>query len=221
MENEIRLDSVCYHYGSNTNHVLQNICCSFKHGEVTAIIGPSGSGKTTLLSIIAGLDIPDNGEIYLNDQLYSSLDLDYLRREKISMIFQNYNLLPYCTALENVSYPMELIGYNQAESEQQAIEYLSLVGIDETKYGRFPSKLSGCEQQRVAIARALTSGAQIILADEPTGNLDKENSMKIIEILHTLAHNNAYCVIIVTHDNDIADEADTIYRISNGSLEKQ
>ena len=164
------------------------------------------------------LQCTSEGEIYINGQAYSSLDLDNLRREKIAMIFQNYNLLPFCTTLENVCYPMELIGYNQSDAIEQAKEYLSLVGIDDTKHHRFPSKLSGGEQQRVAIARSLSSGAQVILADEPTGNLDEQNKENIIEILKILAHIKGYCVIIVTHDLTISDASDVVYCMNEGRL---
>lgn len=218
MGNEIRVENVNYNYRNNKKNVLNNVSCTFKQGEVTAVVGVSGSGKTTLLSIIGGLDKPSEGEIYFDEEPYSSLDLDYLRREKISMIFQNYNLLPFCTALENVSYPMELLGYDKKEAEEQAKEYLTLVGIDSSKYQRFPSKLSGGEQQRVAMARALSSGAQVLLADEPTGNLDEQNKENMIEVFKSLAHQKGYCVIIVTHDLTVADASDKVYNMKNGLL---
>ena len=218
MDNEIKLTNVSYSYRNSNAKVLKQVSCTFRQGKVNAIIGTSGSGKTTLLSLIAGLDKPKEGEIYYNNQSYSELDLDSLRRENISMIFQNYNLLSYCTVLENVGYPMEMVGHGRKESEQKAKEYLSIVGIDEDKYKRFPSTLSGGEQQRVAIARALASGTQVILADEPTGNLDEDNGSKIIEIFHTLAHHNKYCIILVTHNLTIANQSDVVFHIKNKQI---
>jgi len=193
----------------------------FESGILNSVIGPSGSGKTTLLSILAGLDKPSTGRVYIDGDDYSDLDLDRCRRERLSMIFQAYHLFPLLKVLENVSYTMEQNGIKKKEALQRAKEYLSMVGITAEKYKRYPANLSGGEQQRVSIARALASGAKIILADEPTGNLDVENSENVIEILRKLAHEDGYCIIIVTHNMDIAEASDKVYRMSDGRLTEQ
>jgi len=193
----------------------------FESGILNSVIGPSGSGKTTLLSILAGLDKPSTGRVYIDGDDYSDLDLDRCRRERLSMIFQAYHLFPLLKVLENVSYTMEQNGIKKKEAMRQAKEYLSMVGITAEKHKRYPANLSGGEQQRVSIARALASGAKIILADEPTGNLDVENSENVIEILRKLAHEDGYCIIIVTHNMDIAEASDKVYRMSDGRLTEQ
>ena len=139
-------------------------------------------------------------------------------RQYVSVIFQAFHLFPLLTVLENVCFPLELLGIHAKEAKKQARKNLELVGIGEEKHRRYPSQLSGGEQQRVAIARALSSGAKILLADEPTGNLDGENSRNIVEILMRLAHEAGYCVVIVTHDPAIADAADVVYTVADGVL---
>jgi ABC-type lipoprotein export system ATPase subunit len=187
-------------------------------GKLYAIVGPSGSGKSTLLSMMAGLDKPTEGLIAFNGQSLEELDLDLYRRECISMIFQAFQLLPLLTVLENVCYPMELGGVKPSDARPRAKKLLESVGIRQEKIKRFPSNLSGGEQQRVAIARSLATGAKLILADEPTGNLDVADSKNVMEILHNLAHKEDYCVIVVTHDMDIAKVADVVYRMKDGVL---
>ena len=215
---ELSLQRVSYRYPRATRDALQGVECRFQAGEVTAVVGPSGSGKTTLLSIMAGLDRPTSGEVLVDERELSKMNLDAYRRQYVSVIFQAFHLFPLLTVLENVCFPLELLGIHAKEAQKQARKNLELVGIGEEKHRRYPSQLSGGEQQRVAIARALSSGAKILLADEPTGNLDGENSRNIVEILMRLAHEAGYCVVIVTHDLAIADAADVVYTVADGVL---
>ena len=215
---ELSLQRVSYRYPRATRDALQGVECRFQAGEVTAVVGPSGSGKTTLLSIMAGLDRPTSGEVLVDERELSKMNLDAYRRQYVSVIFQAFHLFPLLTVLENVCFPLELLGIHAKEAKKQARKNLELVGIGEEKHRRYPSQLSGGEQQRVAIARALSSGAKILLADEPTGNLDGENSRNIVEILMRLAHETGYCVVIVTHDLAIADAADVVYTVADGVL---
>ena len=191
----------------------------FEERKVYTIIGPSGSGKSTLLSLLAGLDLPTDGEVGFDGENLAELNLDRYRREGISMIFQAFHLFPMLTVLENVCFPMELRGVSPKEAKPRAEELLEGVGISKEQMGRFPSKLSGGEQQRVAIARSLASSAKIMLADEPTGNLDSANTQNIMEILCSLAHDRGYCVIIVTHDLEVAEMADVQLRMRDGKLQ--
>ena len=217
---ELTLHRVSYRYPRAARDALQGVECRFRAGEVAAVVGPSGSGKTTLLSIMAGLDRPSGGEVLVDDQKLSEMDLDAYRRQYVSVIFQAFHLFPLLTVLENVCFPMELLGAGEKDAREQARRNLELVGIAEEKHRRYPSQLSGGEQQRVAIARALSSGARILLADEPTGNLDGENSRNIVDILTRLAHEGGYCVVIVTHDPAIAEAADAVYTVADGELSR-
>ena len=217
---ELTLHRVSYRYPRAARDALQGVECRFRAGEVAAVVGPSGSGKTTLLSIMAGLDRPSGGEVLVDGKKLSEMDLDAYRRQYVSVIFQAFHLFPLLTVLENVCFPMELLGAGEKDAREQARRNLELVGIAEEKHRRYPSQLSGGEQQRVAIARALSSGAGILLADEPTGNLDGENSRNIVEILTRLAHEGGYCVVIVTHDPAIADAADVVYAVADGELSR-
>ena len=217
---ELTLHRVSYRYPRAARDALQGVECRFRAGEVAAVVGPSGSGKTTLLSIMAGLDRPSGGEVLVDDKKLSEMNLDAYRRQYVSVIFQAFHLFPLLTVLENVCFPLELLGAGEKDAREQARRNLELVGIGEEKHRRYPSQLSGGEQQRVAIARALSSGAGILLADEPTGNLDGENSRNIVEILTRLAHEGGYCVVIVTHDPAIADAADVVYAVADGELSR-
>jgi len=216
----LKLENVCYKYKTGDSNVLQDISANFKAGRFHSIVGPSGVGKTTLLSIMAGLDRPTEGKVFIEDEDLSNIDLNLYRREKISMVFQSFHLFPLLTALENTSYLLEAKGIKRKEAETRARELLKIVGIDESKHKRYPANLSGGEQQRVAIARALSTGARVILADEPTGNLDTANSEAIVNLLKNLAHEEFYCVIVVTHSTEIADASDIVLRMSDGHIKE-
>ncbi|MCL2603179.1 MAG: ABC transporter ATP-binding protein [Defluviitaleaceae bacterium] len=217
----LRLEKVCYRYKAGTRDVLRDVSAEMEAGKLHAIVGPSGSGKTTLLSIMAGMDRPLEGAIYVGEESLARMDLDRYRREKVSMVFQAFHLFPLLTAMENVCYPMEVLGAVRGEAVERARVLLESVGIDNDKYRRYPANLSGGEQQRVAIARALASGAKLILADEPTGNLDSANGNAVMDILRHLAHTRDYCVVIVTHNPEIAESADYVYKMKDGLLKEQ
>jgi len=217
----LKIDNVSYRYKNSGRDVLKSISAEFVGGKVHAVVGPSGSGKTTFLSIMAGLDEPTSGTVLIDGDDLSTLDLDLYRRERISMIFQAFQLFPLLTALENVCTPMQLNGEDHIVSRLKAKSALESVGIDSSKHKRYPSNLSGGEQQRVAIARSLTSGARVILADEPTGNLDQANGEVVMSILTQLAHEQGYCVIVVTHNPELAEASDVIFRMNDGILSTQ
>lgn len=217
----LTLNNVYYRYRSSQVNAVNSVNCEFGPGKLYAVVGPSGSGKSTLLSLLAGLDLPTEGDITLDGDSLLELDLDRYRRESIAMIFQSFQLLPLLTVLENVCYPMELCGIRPADAKPRAVQLLESVGITGAQMKRFPSHLSGGEQQRVAIARSLAAGAKILLADEPTGNLDTANTKNVMEILHKLAHDEGYCVIVVTHDLEIAQEADVVFRMKDGVLTEE
>ena len=216
----LKLQDVCYRYKNSNVDVLKSLNVEFEVGKLNAILGPSGSGKTTLLSIMAGLDRPTSGTVLIDDDNLASLDLNSYRRERISIVFQAFQLFPLLTALENVAYPMEVKGADKKETAKHAAKLLEDVGITSDKHNRYPSNLSGGEQQRVAIARALSTGAKVILADEPTGNLDVANGALVMDILKSLAHDQNYCVIVVTHNLEIAEASDVVFRMSDGAIRK-
>ena len=220
MGDMLTLKNVAYEYKGKyqTVRALKGIDYSFKRGRFYAIVGASGSGKTTLLSLIAGLDTPSSGSICMGETDIAGIDRDKYRLENVSVIYQSLNLFPLLTALENVMFPLEYKKQPKAEARKTAVEKLSSVGIDETKHERLPAMLSGGEQQRVAIARALATGTGIILADEPTGNLDTENSMNIVRLLKNLTTAENVGVIVVTHDMTVATEADEVLKISDGLI---
>lgn len=214
MDDILKAEHVSYIYQGKYQkvHALQDVSCTFSYGKLYAVTGRSGSGKTTLLSLLAGLDRPTQGEIFYEGTPYAELDTARLRREKLSIVFQNFQLFPLLTAEENIMYPMELSKVKIAAAKERARQLLEEVGLPGGVRKKYPAMLSGGEQQRVAIARALASGARVILADEPTGNLDFENGEHIIRILKNLVEKENYCVILVTHDRDIAGQADSILR---------
>ena len=216
----LELDKVVYEYSNKyqTVKAVNEISYDFQKGRFYAIVGKSGSGKTTLLSLLAGLDVPKEGAVSYMGKPTKDMDRDRYRREDVAVIYQDFNLFPLLTVVENVMYPLQLKGMNEKQAMHIASEKINAVGMDENFYKRFPSMLSGGEQQRIAIARALASGAQIILADEPTGNLDTENGNNIIDILKKLAHDDGYCVIVVTHDLGISADADEVLNMRDGKL---
>ena len=216
----LEIENVYYRYKTGNVDVLKDISATFETGKLYSIMGPSGMGKTTLLSIIAGLDRPTNGAVYIDGEDLLNIDLNEYRRNKVAMIFQQFHLFPLLTSLENTSYLLESSGIKREKAEARAAELLEIVGIDEDKHKRYPANLSGGEQQRVAIARALSNGAKLILADEPTGNLDEANSEAVIGILKNLAHNEGYCVIVVTHNPDVAAVSDVVFKLSYGGIKQ-
>ena len=199
-------------------HAVKGISYDFEEGKFYAIVGKSGCGKTTFLSMLAGLDTPTDGEVIHNGKSTTESNRDAYRLRSISLICQSYNLFPLLTVEENVMYPMLLRGEKQTDAKKASHAKLTDVGLNESYYRRLPAMLSGGEQQRVAIARALASDARIILADEPTGNLDTENSEIVFSLLQRLAHEEGYCIIVVTHDMAIADKADEVLRLKDGLL---
>jgi putative ABC transport system ATP-binding protein len=214
----LEMKNVSYTYKSASNPAVKDASCEFETGKLYAVVGPSGSGKSTLLSMMAGLDLPTDGEILFGGESLAKLDLDRYRRESIAMIFQAFQLFPLLTILENVCYPMELCGVSLVDAKPRAEKLLESVGITKEQMKRFPSKLSGGEQQRVAIARSLAAGAKTILADEPTGNLDVANTENVMEILKKLAHDEGYLVIVVTHDLEVAQMADVKFEMRDGVM---
>ncbi len=220
---EVTLNNLCYTYKTRlqTVHAVKDVTFTARSGEFCAIVGKSGSGKTTLLSLLAGLDKPTAGEILIDGVDLQKMDLDLYRRSQMSLIFQNYNLFPLMTAQENVAYPLILNKYSIADAMERAKEKLSLVGLGENYLRRLPAMLSGGEQQRVAIARALANHAKLVLADEPTGNLDVENSREVVMLLRELSHQQQCCVIVVTHDLEIAKVADRVLVMQDGRIAEE
>lgn len=218
--NCLQANEVVYAYQNKYQMVqaLNGVSADFGQGQLYAIIGASGSGKTTFLSLLAGLDVPTSGSITWNGTSTAELDRDDYRLEHVSVIYQNFNLFSHLTVLENAAYPLYARKMPKKEGDALAKEKLLAVGLREEQLGRFANMLSGGEQQRVAIARSLAAGSEIILADEPTGNLDSANSRNIIEILRRLAKEENRCVIVVTHDSAVAEAADVVLRMQDGRL---
>lgn len=206
---------------SGTVHALENVSLNIKTGEFASIIGKSGSGKSTLLSMLGALDIPTSGSIEVDDidiaKLSASQQTAY-RARKIGFVFQHYNLIPNLSALENVMLALEFGGMPASARRARAEQLLSDVGIDEDQQLRKPSRLSGGQQQRVSIARALANSPAIVLADEPTGNLDSETGQKIFDLLHSLSRSENTTIIAVTHDMDIAGKTDKTFKLKDGKI---
>lgn len=200
---------------------VNNVSLSIADGKFVSIIGKSGSGKSTLLSLLGALDKPTSGSIEIDTHDITKLSdrqLVSYRRKKIGFVFQGYNLIPNLTALENVMLPLTFAHVPAAQQKQRAEELLSQVGLESTKQRRKPGRLSGGEQQRVAIARALANQPAVILADEPTGNLDSETGKMIFDLLHNLARNQHTTIVVVTHDLSIAGKTDESFRLQDGKL---
>ncbi|RDH86608.1 MAG: ABC transporter [endosymbiont of Escarpia spicata] len=198
--------------------ILQGVNLDLQHSETLAVVGASGSGKSTLLGLLAGLDLPSRGRVELNGQNLNSLDEDgraRLRRELLGFVFQSFHLLPSLTALENVMVPLELVGHSDARI--LAEEWLQRVGLQPRRLHR-PNQLSGGEQQRVAIARAFATSPQLLLADEPTGNLDQQTGRKVIDLLFELNREHRTTLILVTHDVALADQCSRRLELAEGRL---
>lgn len=220
MEKLIEAVNVSYIYQTKyqKTKALSEVSCSFERGKVYAITGKSGSGKSTFLSLLAGLDVPTEGTLLVEGQDIRKMNRDAYRLNRASVIYQAFHLFPLLTVLENVMFPMELQHVPAKEAKARAREYLAKVGLPETLYKKMPGMISGGEQQRVAIARAIAAGGEILLADEPTGNLDSQNEKVIVELLGKLAHEDNYAVIVVTHNEAVAAAADVVYGMTDGAL---
>ncbi len=215
----ISLKNVSYSYRGKyqTVRAVNGVSYDFEPGKCYAIIGKSGSGKTTLLSLMAGLDLPTEGSIIVDGKATKEWNRNRLRRDAVSVIYQNYNLFPLLTVQENIRYPLDLKKMPKKEAAALAKRVRERVELSESYDNRLPAHLSGGEQQRVAIARTLAQGCKIILADEPTGNLDSTNTRNIVEILRSLAHDEGCTVIIVTHDPSVAEQADAVLQMKDGA----
>ena len=201
--------------GKNAINVLNDVNLDIRSGEIIALLGKSGSGKTTMLSMLAGLDRPDQGSITVDEQDLTNLSEEALceyRAKKLGIVFQQFHLIPHLTAFENVLLSFEI---NGNEDKETALKWLEMVGLKD-RANHYPSMLSGGEQQRVAIARALSFGPPILLADEPTGNLDVETGKTIIDILFKMVREKKTTMILVTHDDELAAKADRIVRLIGG-----
>ncbi len=206
----LALNNISFSYGRNT--VLDNLSLEFEKGKIYCIVGKSGAGKTTLLSILAGLAAPNQGNIYYDGKDIKNIDKYKFRSKCIGVIFQSYNLLSKFTAVENVMLSMDIAGVKGVKKRNKAMEVLHSVGLDDDECNRRILKLSGGQQQRVAIARALSYDPDIILADEPTGNLDSDTQREIMSIFHNLAEQGK-CVILVSHSPDVASMCDECYEL--------
>jgi len=215
--------SKIFQQGDKQVAAVDNISFSVTDGQFAAVIGRSGSGKSTLLGLLGALDSPTSGNIVIDEQdittLHDSALIEY-RRSAIGFVFQSYNLVPNLSALENVMLPMEFAKIPKEKRLKRAKDLLREVGIEGDKIDRRPGKMSGGEQQRVSIARALANKPKLILADEPTGNLDSENGQMIFDLLHKLARTEQTTIVVVTHDLEIAGRADKTFRLADGKLQK-
>ena len=215
MENKVILSiqNASYQYSDATadEYAIKDISYDFERGKIYAIRGRSGSGKTTLLSLITGLERCTEGKIIFDGKDLKNINLDKYRNSSIGIVFQSYNLLPYMTASENIILSMDVSGIKTKNKKQKAIDLMQSVGLKKVYADRKVLRLSGGEQQRVAIARSLSYDPKMIVADEPTGNLDNQTEQDILNIFKDLAHNQNKCIIIVTHSKNVCDNADIVY----------
>ena len=215
MKEILKVNNVSYRYNdaAKDDYVLKDINLSFELGKSYAIKGKSGSGKTTLLSLISGLEKKYDGEILYDGNKLSKMNLDKYRNKDIGIVFQSYNLLPQFTAEENIILSMDISNLKNINKKEKAKQLMEEVGLDKSLAKRRVLKLSGGEQQRIAIARSLSYNPKIIIADEPTGNLDGETENEILNIFDKLAHEENKCVIIVTHSQNVCNKVDQVYEL--------
>lgn len=218
----VRLQDVSKDYteGGKTRRVLDNVTTNFYQGEFAVILGKSGSGKSTMLNVVAGIDEPQDGHIWIGDTQVTTLNEHHrtlFRRDHLGIVFQFFNLIPTLTVLENITLPYELRGISRKVGEQHAHDLLAEVGLPD-RANTFPDRLSGGEQQRVAIARALVHEPLLILADEPTGNLDENTGQSVLELLLKLTRNAGRTLIMVTHSLDVVPFADRVFHLEHGQL---
>ncbi len=218
----LRAEHVSYSYQSKYQKVeaVKDVSCVFEKGKFYAIVGESGSGKSTFLSLLAGLDQPCEGTIYVEGEPLCDMDRDAYRLNRAAVVYQAFHLFPLLTAQENVMLPLECKKMRKKEAARHARQLLERVGLESRICRQFPKMMSGGEQQRVAIARAVAAGGEIILADEPTGNLDSGNEENVVALLKELSHEDGYTVIVITHNRRVADETDHVFRMKDGSMEQ-
>lgn len=209
----LRTQNLGYWYQNEADYLFKDVNLQFVDGQMYAILGASGSGKTTFLSLISGLDTPKSGSILYNEEPIQSIGLRNYRRKDVSIVFQSYNLLSYMTALDNILTAMEIAGSKEKNKKQYALESLAKVGIDKEMALKKVNRLSGGQQQRVAIVRALCCDHSLIVADEPTGNLDEKTSKEIVKLFQEIAHKEHKCIIIVTHEQEVAKACDQVYEL--------
>jgi putative ABC transport system ATP-binding protein len=215
---ELKNVSYWYKHENKQQNILIDVNVGFEKGKFYTITGPSGSGKTTFLSLASALDLPKEGQVLYEGKDIKKIGLSNFRRKYVSIVFQSYNLLPYMTALQNVITAMEITGSTVLNKKEYALKMLESVNIHEKQARQRVLTLSGGQQQRVAIARSLCSQSDLIVADEPTGNLDENTAADIVRIFQDLAHKENKCIIVVTHDNDIARSSDITVKLSKGNI---
>lgn len=218
----VRLDALCksFQEGRRSRQVLDCVSASFRPGEFVVLLGKSGSGKSTLLNLISGIETPTSGDVTINGEpitRFSERQRTLFRRDHIGFVFQFFNLIPTLTVLENVTLPQELAGRDRAQADAAALELLQRVGLADRR-DTFPDKLSGGEQQRVAIARALAHDPMLLLADEPTGNLDEDTGERVLSLLLELTRAAGKTLIMATHSPEVVPLADRVYEIHDGKL---
>jgi putative ABC transport system ATP-binding protein len=218
----VRLENLSKEYseGEQTRTVLTSLTTDFYRGEFIVLLGKSGSGKSTLLNLISGIDRPTQGDVFINDIAVTRLserDRTLFRRDQIGFIFQFFNLIPTLTVLENVTLPQELAGRNRRQAETEALDLLGKVGLADRR-DTFPDRLSGGEQQRVAIARALAHNPMLVLADEPTGNLDEDTGEQVMNLLLQLTRAAGKTLIMATHNPEMVPLADRVFRVHESGL---
>lgn len=218
----LRAEHVSYSYQTKYQKVeaVRDVSCVFEQGGFYAIVGESGSGKSTFLSLLAGLDVPSEGTIYVQGRSLGDMDRDAYRLNQASVVYQSFHLFPLLTAQENVMLPMEFKKVKKREASERAKQLLERVGLKPGILKQFPKMMSGGEQQRVAIARAVAAGGEIILADEPTGNLDTASGHDVLGLLKVVAKQFQQTIVLITHDQDIAQLADRIVCIEDGKIRK-
>ena len=206
--------------GDRFRHVLDGVSVGFEEGKFTALLGPSGSGKSTLLNLACGIEEPDSGDVYIKETAITQLtdhDRTLFRRDNIGFVFQFFNLIPTLTVLENIILPQELAGKRRRDIESAAIDLLDKVGLADRR-DTFPDRLSGGEQQRIAICRALAHDPWLVLADEPTGNLDAKTGVIVMDLLLQLTSEAGKTLIMATHSNQVSKMADRVFRVRGGTL---
>ncbi|KRL98493.1 peptide ABC transporter ATPase [Liquorilactobacillus satsumensis DSM 16230 = JCM 12392] len=218
MEKMLKTKNVAYWYDKKEHKLFDNVNLEFKEGKLYAIIGSSGSGKTTFLSLLGGLDKPRAGTIEFQGVPLSKIGLTNYRNHDVSMVFQSYNLFPYMSALENILTAMAITKAEHVHDKDYVFEVLEKIGINKEMAKKKVGRLSGGQQQRVAIARTMCCDAKLVVADEPTGNLDEQNTFEVLDLFKAVAHEQNKCVIIVTHESMVAQRCDQQIELKNNEF---